>query len=67
MNTYDNATGFRPYLINAYLHLETCILHYFSHCFKRDEQCLTICLLVSSADSFCKQFGTRSGPTERRA
>ena len=28
---------------------------------------LTLCLLVSSADNHCKQFGTRSGPTERRS
>ena len=26
--------------------------------------CLTLYLLVSSADNFCKQFGPRSGPTE---
>ena len=28
---------------------------------------LTLCLPVSSADNFGKQFGTRSGPTNRRA
>ena len=28
---------------------------------------LTQCLLVSSADSLCKQFGPRSGPTKCRA
>ena len=28
---------------------------------------LTLCLLVLSADNFCKQFGTRSGPTKCRA
>ena len=28
---------------------------------------LTLGLLVSSANIFCKQFGTRSGPTKRRA
>ena len=25
---------------------------------------ITLCLLVSSADNFCKQFGPRSGPTK---
>ena len=25
---------------------------------------LTLCLQVSSADNFCKQFGARSGPTK---
>ena len=29
--------------------------------------CLTLCLPVSSADNFGKQFGPRSGPTNRRA
>ena len=28
---------------------------------------LTLCLLVSSADKLCKQFGSRSGPTKGRA
>ena len=28
---------------------------------------LTLCLLVSSADNYCKHFGPRSGPTKRRA
>ena len=28
---------------------------------------LTLCLLVSSADNLCKQFGPRSGPTKCRA
>ena len=27
---------------------------------------LTLCLLVPSADKLCKQFGPRSGPTNRR-
>ena len=26
----------------------------------------TLCLLVSSADNFCKEFGPRSVPTKRR-
>ena len=26
---------------------------------------LTLCLIVSSADTICKQFGPRSGPTDR--
>ena len=29
--------------------------------------CLTLCLLVSSADNLCKQFGPRSGQTVCRA
>ena len=28
---------------------------------------LTLCIPVSSADNFGKQFGPRSGPTNRRA
>ena len=28
---------------------------------------LTVCLLVSSDDNFCKQFGSRSGPTRSRS
>ena len=28
---------------------------------------LTLCLLVTSGDSLCKQFGPRSGPTKCRA
>ena len=28
---------------------------------------LILCLLVSSADNLCKQFGSRSGPTKRRS
>ena len=28
---------------------------------------VTLCLLVSCADNFCKQFGPRSGPTKFRA
>ena len=28
---------------------------------------LTLYLLMSSADNFCKQFGPRSGPTKCRA
>ena len=28
---------------------------------------LALCLLVSSADDLCKQFGPRSGPTKCRA
>ena len=28
---------------------------------------LTLCLLLSSADNLCKQFGPRSGPTKPRA
>ena len=28
---------------------------------------LTTCLLVSSANNVCKQFGPRLGPTQRRA
>ena len=31
--------------------------YYHTHSF------LTLCLLLSSADNLCKQFGPRSGPT----
>ena len=30
-------------------------------------QLITLCLLVSSADNFCKKFGPRPGPTKCRA
>ena len=30
-------------------------------------QSLTLCLLVSSADNLCREFGPRSGSTKRQA
>ena len=38
-----------------------------SQCFCNAEFLLTLCLPVLSADNLGKQFGPRSGPTNRRA
>ena len=36
-------------------------------CETAEPHTLALCLLVSSADNLCKQFGSRSGPTKCRA
>ena len=46
-----------PFFCNLWVGLSVC-LHFDS---------LTLYLLVSSADNFCKQFGPRSGPTKCQA
>ena len=49
------------FFINIYIfwHFETVLSRYL-----RAEYCLTLCLLVLSADNLCKQLGPRSGLTK---